>query len=292
MPSNVSIIIPVHNSLEYTKEALKRLKPALERAENPLWQFHIIVVDDGSQDGTAEWIKKHHPEIHLCYGDSNLWWSGAINTGMRYAMDKLKSDYLIWWNNDIYPAEDYFAALTPLLSETKKPTVFGSKIFTASHQDMVWSYGGYFHHRWGHSFMAGNNCKDQPEFEVPRKADWLPGMGTVLPKQVIQHIGMVNEKEFPQYHGDIDHTYRAKLAGFAVEVRPELKIWNNTEHSGISHEGKLSNLMPSLRKINSIHNFRKEWLLYRKYVRNPLAYFMLAKKYAGYFVRFVFWGRR
>ena len=126
---------------------------------------------------------------------------------------------------------------------------------------------------------------DRPELNTPREADWLAGMGTILPVSIAKIVGSLNQKNFPQYHGDIDYTCRVKLAGYRVEVRPELKIWNHTKHSGLTNTDQAGKLISGLRRKNSIHNFRREWLLYRKYARTPLAFIMLFKKYIAYLLR-------
>lgn len=284
----VSIIIPVYNSLTFTKEALLKLHNAIDLAASTGLILDVVVVDDGSEDGSETWIRGNYPQVHICKGTGNLWWSGSVNLGMEYAMSDLATDYIIWWNNDIYPSPDYFLQLSKLLSSTDQPVVFGSKIYVAENPSQVWSYGGIFHRFWGHSYMAGSFEADGPAFNSPNQVDWLAGMGTILPRAVIEKTGWLNARDFPQYHSDIDYTYRAKRAGFKIEVRPELKIWNHTSHSGISHDRKISRLLPVLRDTKSLYNFRKEFLLYRKYAVSPLAYLMLLKKYAGYFVRFAF----
>lgn len=284
----ISIIIPIHNSIQYTKNALRDLFASIRIVDDPAWQFAVVVVDDASGDGSSEWIRQNYPEVHLCQGNGDLWWSGSMNLGMRYAIDALAADYILWWNNDIFPADDYFRNLVRLPENPGQDLVVGSKIYVASAPGIVWSYGGIFHTRWGHSYMPYSNMADSPIHAKPMNVDWLCGMGTLLPAGVVNAVGKLNDADFPQYHGDVDYTYRARLAGFTIQVRPELRIWNHTEHSGISHEGKFDKLIPTLRMKNSIHNFRKEWLLYRKYSRNPLAYAMVIKKYVLYLVRFVF----
>lgn len=288
----VSIIIPVFNGLAFTKDALRRLFEAIAQASSTDLALEVVLVDDGSNDGTEEWVRRNFQQVHICKGSGNLWWSGSVNLGMEFALNNLEADFIIWWNNDIYPAPDYFANLSRLLASTDCRSVFGSKIYVAEKPDLIWSVGGYFHRFWGHSYMPGSYKPDAPEYNNIREPDWLAGMGTILPRTVIEKVGMLNTNIFPQYHGDIDYTCRARLAGFKIEVRPELKIWNYTSHSGISHEHKINRLFPILRDTKSLYNFRKELLLYKKYARNPMAYLMLIKKYAGYFVKFLLYRKR
>ncbi|HIJ83785.1 MAG TPA: glycosyltransferase family 2 protein, partial [Magnetococcales bacterium] len=80
----VAILIPIHNGLSYTQKTLSWLEQSLKLAKShPNIIAEVIVIDDGSTDGSGEFIRKQHPHIHLLEGPGNLWWSGAINMGAR-----------------------------------------------------------------------------------------------------------------------------------------------------------------------------------------------------------------
>ncbi|HBL15034.1 MAG TPA: glycosyltransferase family 2 protein, partial [Cyanobacteria bacterium UBA11162] len=101
----ISIVIPVRNRKEYTKNILSEIQTQIsEISQNGI---SIIVVDDGSTDGTTQIISSEFPQVHLIQGDGSLWWTGAIKLGMEYALDQLASDYIIWLNDDIFLREDF-----------------------------------------------------------------------------------------------------------------------------------------------------------------------------------------
>ncbi len=283
---NIAVLLPVHNHLDYTRNCVRSLAkiPKLSSVE-----LSVVVIDDGSTDGTGEWLAANYPEIPVIRGDGNLWWSGGINAGARHAVETMHSDYLLLWNNDIHTEDSYFTELDRLVQSLPGNVIAGSKIYRKEEDNVIWSYGGIFNPKTGSKYMLGMNRPDSPEFEVPREVDWLTGMGTLVPVSAISTIGYWNEKEFPQYHGDSDFTYRAKLAGFSVRVYPQLKILNDTVNTGLRHEGSIKTLMRLLSDIKSNFNLGKNINFYRKYSTSPLAYKALIKSYFRLFGGFFKW---
>lgn len=100
---------------------------------------------------------------------------------------------------------------------------------------------------------------------------------------------MLNDVEFPQYHGDSDFTYRALLAGFSLNVYPQLKIWNDKTNSGLEHSNNFRLLIKSLIDLKSNNHFMKDLLFYRKYATSILAYRVIIRKYYYYIGGFLKW---
>ncbi len=116
----VALLIPVFNNLEFTKGCLNKLENLIGNNLQKHLEYSIIVIDDGSKDGTSRWIEDNYPDVIVLQGDGNLWWSGGINMGAAFAVQQGDYDYVMLWNNDIIPADDYFTeldALIPQISE-------------------------------------------------------------------------------------------------------------------------------------------------------------------------------
>ena len=285
----IAIIIPVHNNLEFTKKSIQTLRRLTAGEDFQHSEFLTVIVDDGSTDGTGEWLAVNHPEITVLTGDGSLWWSGGVNMGAGYAIDELKADYILLWNNDIIPASEYFIEIDKLAGQLDGRTIAGSKILYLEKDRIIWSFGGLFDQRSGAKKMVGYNLPDSEEFNRVIDVDWLPGMGTLIPVPVIRHIGYWDAGAFPQYHGDSDFTYRAKRAGYRILVYPQLVLWNDKSSSGLSHGDSMKGLIGTLTSIRSDYNIRKNLLFYRRYATSPLAYCFLATYYFRLIGGFMKW---
>ncbi|OQX72525.1 MAG: hypothetical protein B6D61_13620 [Bacteroidetes bacterium 4484_249] len=286
---NIAIVFPIFNGLSYTKDCLKSLYDIFNKIDKNKTAFSVVIVDDASTDGSYEWIKNNFPDVKLLQGDGNLWWSGGINMAIDFAIKQLKTDYLLWWNNDIIPDDEYFVNLVKVIEENDINTIIGSKIYLAQNNNIVWSMGGIFNAHTGYKDMVGTEQKDNNTLQKIIECDWLTGMGTITHKSVYEKIGMINAKLFPQYHGDSDFTYRAKLNGYKIIADPSLKIYNDTRSSGLKHDESLKNLFKSLFSIRSSYNIKKEYKFYKLYSKSYKAYFPLIKKYLKYLGGFFKW---
>lgn len=285
----IALVFPIFNGLGFTKKCLESLSVSFEKLDSEKATFEIVIADDGSVDNSNEWIKKHYPEVHILRGDGNLWWSGGVNLAIDYAIKILQADYILWWNNDILPEEDYFENLLGVIGKTDQNTIIGSKIYYADKRDIIWSMGGLFNPKNGKKSMMGNDQKDSEEFNKPRKADWLAGMGTLVHNTVYNKIGMLDAKNFPQYHGDADFTFRAKKNGYKIIVFPELKIYNDKRQSGLQHDESFNKLLDSLVSIRSNYNLKKDFKFYKIHATCPRAYLPVFKKHITYIGGFFKW---
>lgn len=285
----VAIVFPIYNGLSYTKNCLNSLYNLTNNIDKNETVFSVVIVDDSSIDGSYEWILKNYPDVYLLKGNGNLWWSGGINLAVKYAIEELNTDYILWWNNDIIPDKDYFKHLVKILEHNTPETIIGSKIYKAQNKEIIWSMGGVFDPLTGYKNMIGSEKPDNNQLQEIIECDWLTGMGTVTHVSVYQKVGMVDEKNFPQYHGDSDFTFRAKKRGYNLIVNPKLKIYNDTDNSGLIHNDNINNLFRSLFSIRSSYNIVKEYKFYRLHAKSFKAYFPFINKYFKYIGGFFKW---
>lgn len=219
----VMIVTPIHNGKDHTLAFLNSLR------EQTYKNLAVIIVDDGSTDGSAEAIKAGFPEVTVLTGDGSLWWSGSTNLGVKRAVHD-GADYIFTVNNDvtIYPE-----AISELVSVASKNTrsLVGSMVVYQGEPDRVWYCGAYFDQKAADMAHRLGQTKD---YQNIKKSDWLAGMGVLIPVEAFGEAGLYDERHFPQYFGDADFSLRAKKCGFTLLVNPKAVVEADVQSSWIS----------------------------------------------------------
>jgi len=290
--SKIGIVIPVFNRLDFTRECLGILEKQKTTAFYRENEIYTIVVDDASTDGTGEWVPANYPEVILLKGTGDLWFSGSMNKGMRYALHELSCDYILIWETDIFPCDGYFNDLQEIMKKSSTNDILSSKVMIRNNPEIIFGLGGYFNTKTGDKGLIGARQLDGPEFSRVMEVDWFLGQGVLLHKSCFDKVGYFDEKVFPQYHADIDYSLRAKKAGFRIMVYPELLCWNDTEMSGISHIKKKSIpvFIKTLFSLRSNYNIMKDIRFYNRHTTNIIAYKYLVIKYVEYIGGYIKWG--
>lgn len=218
----IYIVIPVHNRKDFTKDCIESLKNQTYK------DFKIIIVDDGSTDGTSEMLKNEFPNVIVLQGDGNLFWTKAINMGIRKALD-LGAEYIFTLNNDTVATCDLlekmmvWAVRTPnsllgaldLSFNTKKP-YYGGEI-------MNWPLAK--------SRYLLNELDESARHGL-HEVSLFPARGLLIPRQVFDRIGLFAEKELPHYMADYDFTHMAIRNGFKVYCNYDARLYTFPEEGG------------------------------------------------------------
>jgi len=228
----IFIIIPVFNRKHFTNCCLKSLTRQTSK------DYKIIVVDDGSTDGTSEMIASEFPSVHVIQGDGNLWWAGATNVGIDYVM-KYKNpdpaDYILTLNNDLEVHNDYLEKLASCASEN--PTaILGSVSVDITNANKMnycgvsWNeFTGKYHSKakdYNYSFS------ELVAQKLVLDSDMLPGRGTLIPIKVFSEIGFYDSKNFPQYAADEDFSLRARRNGWKLLIPTGTYVMSHVQAMG------------------------------------------------------------
>jgi GT2 family glycosyltransferase len=229
----VALVVPVHNKIALTIRFLESLRAV----SYP--KYSVIVVDDGSQDGTSRIVELRFPEVIVLKGHGNLWWSGATNLGVRYAL-KHGYDYVLTINNDSRVSPDFLTQLVKT-AQANPRTIVGSRINFLEEPTKVWAVGGRM--EWSQGIILQLLGYGMEETDVlalapsPWRVAALPGCGTLVPVQCYRDVGFYDAKRFPQYHGDSEFTVRAGAKGYQVLVDLHAVVWNDARNTSQLKEG-------------------------------------------------------
>jgi len=213
----VEIVTPVHNRREITLLCLR----SLARLNKKDLDVHIIIVDDGSTDGTSSAIEKEFPDVKVVKGDGNLWFTEGTNVGIRAALEN-KPEYVLMINDDqVFDAN--FLEYMVETAEKYPRSVVGSllllwdtphKLFQVAPVWNTWK-GGWQH--W----------ERQTVWTIPAKpweVDIIVGNCVLVPVEAILEQGLMNSKRYPNF-GDAEYTPRLKRNNWRLLIDPRARVF-------------------------------------------------------------------
>lgn len=211
MQNRVTIIIPNYNGLKFMEPCFA----ALDR--QTMKDFDILVVDNGSSDGSVEWLKEHRiPSIFL---PENTGFTGAVNVGIKAAA----TEYVILLNNDTEAQPGYVKALVEVME--RSPNIFSasSRIIQLHNKKLMDDAGDmYSLLGWAYQRGVGQPVKG---YKKARRIFAACAAAAIYRRAVFDEIGYFDETHFA-YLEDIDVGYRARIFGYDNVYCPEAEIYH------------------------------------------------------------------
>lgn len=219
---DLSICLVPLNALYY----LEPLLASIEQYSSGL-TYEVIVVDNGSTDGTTDWIKEHHPEISLTRNQANL----GFTRGNNQAMEMAKGDFILLLNPDTFLTEDCFGPQLDFLRENPDVGITIPKVLNADGSFQQQSRRGDARpiEVFGYFLKLGKLFPQNKAFNGYLQS-WLPedevaevkavsGSCMFIKREVYEKIGGLDERFFA-YQEDSDYCLRARQAGWKVMYVP------------------------------------------------------------------------
>lgn len=241
MKNRIAVIIVNWNGKEDTLGCIRSLQGI--RSKHVV---DIVVVDNGSTDGSVETFKIFSHPPYIIPLSENLGFTGGNNEGMRYAYDQ-GYDFVWLLNNDTIVDNQ---ALDPMVSSLAplRAGIAGSKIYFAPgrefHADrykkkekgkVLWYAGGMIDWANMYSSHRGVDEVDKGQYDQTESTDFITGCSMLIRRDVIANIGYLDDRYY-LYLEDVDYCLRAKRAGFSLVFVPTSKIWHvnagSTERPG------------------------------------------------------------
>ena len=204
-----------------------RLQEATLRCLDSLTQLappcHIIVVDNGSGDGSADTIACHCPEVELLRLSANIGFGAACNLAIRRALADTACDFVLLLNNDATIDRRALACLLLAAQTCPDGGIFGPKIYEHNGASTIWYAGA--RRRRGVLAAAGTGRGeiDGGQFERQREVDYVFGAAMLVRRTVFERVGLFDERFF-LYMEDLDLCLRAQAAGFKLVFVPQAHV--------------------------------------------------------------------
>jgi GT2 family glycosyltransferase len=223
----------------------------------------IVVVVDGSTDGTLEMLNTQFPNIDIVLGDGNWWWTKSVNEGIKFAI-RNDAETILLMNDDTEIDTQYVSTL--LKANQQHPdAIIGSlnlsiekphKIYFSGVKEIIW---------WKAKSVRYHKIFDLYKKNLTglHKSVLLMGRGMLIPVAIFKKIGYFDENAFPQYKSDLDFVLRANENNIETFISWDSIIYS---HLGLTGKGvtyKKQGLFSFLKSFfqensmtNIVHSFR------------------------------------
>ena len=208
----VSVIIPAWNEASVLPECLESVFASSYR------NLDVIVVDNGSTDGTSELLAQRFPQVRVLRNPENIGFGGALNQGTAAA----KGEILLWLNADASLEPHWMESM--LRSFVQQPRL-GMTTSVVTYRDvpnLIWSAGGCIDGLTGLTWDNGKG-EDLSTLSLPSDPDYVAACALLVRREAFEEAGGLDPGYFI-YFEDADLGLRLKAAGYDATVAGEIPI--------------------------------------------------------------------
>lgn len=209
----VTVVIPNYNGLHF-------LKPCLDSLEKQTSdQFEVLVVDNGSADGSVAYMEEHYPWVKILALQENTGFCGGVNAGIKAC----ETPYVLLLNNDVEADPSFVEHMLKAIDSSEKIFSVSSKMIQYYDRskiddagDLYCILGWAFQRGVGHSSTEYTRC---------RKVFSACGGASIYRRSVFEEMGYFDEMHFA-YLEDIDVGYRARIYGYDNIYCPKAIVYH------------------------------------------------------------------
>ena len=221
-----TVVIPNYNGMPYMETCLLAMRAQHVRPDR------VIVVDNGSTDGSAEYVEQHFPEVTLIRMGENTGFCGAVNAGIRASGD---AAYVILLNNDTEAEPDFTGALVGAMEGD--PAIFSAQAKMLKMDDPEkMDDAGDFYCALGWAFARGKG-KSASRYTARTDLFFSCAGAAIYRMRLLEETGLFDERHFA-YLEDCDIGWRARILGYKNVFVPEARV----KHVGSASSGSVYNL--------------------------------------------------
>lgn len=215
----VTFVVVSWNQQQLTLDCLT----SLYEQEYP--KFDVILVDNGSRDGSVQAIRETFPQVMIKENGENLGIAAANNVGIRHALDK-GTDYVFLLNNDTVVDPHMLTHLVAVAETEPDIGATGPTMLYFDEPEIIWCAGNHIEWSTGSTFRL---FADEPltavENSPPIDVDFVTSCAVCIRAEAIQDVGLMDEQYFI-YYDETDWFARAQASGWRSVYVPEAKMWH------------------------------------------------------------------
>jgi GT2 family glycosyltransferase len=187
----------------------------------------VIVIDNGSHDGSVERIRQAFPQATVRSNDTNEGYAKAANQGIRLALER-GADYILTINNDAVGKGEFIKEMIAAFQRHEHSGAVGCKIFYYD-TDKIWYAGGYFNEWLGFSRHPGMDQRDDGT-KQESLTDFVTGCVMLTKAEVFRKVGLFDER-IMIYSEDLDFCLRARRSGYGSWYVPTAVVFHKVSMS-------------------------------------------------------------
>jgi GT2 family glycosyltransferase len=224
MPEPLVVIVILNtNRCQDTLECLASIQ------QNTYSNYHVIVLDNNSTDGSVQAIQDEFPDTQIIELAENLGYAGNNNVGIRAALNQ-DADWVFVLNEDTILDPGCLSHLVIVGESSSIVGIVGPMVYHHDEPDVIQSAGGLLGPNWDSIHLAKDE-PDQGQFTDPHRVEWISGCGIMVRRDVIEEVGMIDARFF-YFWEETEWCVRAGKAGWQIVHVPKAKLW----HKGVQRD--------------------------------------------------------
>lgn len=223
----ISIVIPNINGIEHLRSCMPSI------AAQTYGNYKVIVVDNGSSDDSLKYLNEKYPDCEIIAHSYNTGFAKAVNDGIKLAIDKYNTDYILLLNNDIELENNFLQSAIDTFTSITDADIIAVKMMNFYKRDIIDDTGNFLTKKGGTAYPRGNGQKDEGQFN---KAEYIFGAcaGAAFYKSGVFKVAGLFDEKFFAYLEDIDLSFRAQLSGFKCYYQPSAVCYHKRGGSTVS----------------------------------------------------------
>lgn len=219
----IHVVVPVFNRLALTQALVTCLRRQV--LSHPL---RILIVNDGSTDGTADWLAVQS-DIDVLLGDGGLFWGGAVDLAVRHLQaSEAPDDWVLLMNNDTKVADDFIQCLLDV-ALTHAPAAVGSVIRDEDDHSHLLSIGANVD-AWRLLTCDILDIDKSKATAAVVEVDALSGRGVLFPLAGLCAAGGMRPRALPHYLADYEVSVRVRKSGWRLLVLPGAAVYSSDDY--------------------------------------------------------------